>query len=412
MFYQIKCSIFAEDMCEAVNQRRKTLSFAFDYTLAFTYLCRQKSVAMEEMEKDKRFCIIMAGGIGSRFWPLSKVHKPKQFIDVLGTGQTLLQAAYQRAESVCRAENIYIVTSKLYKDLVKGNLPNCPEANILSEPERRNTAPCIAYAMGRITKRCKDAVVLVMPSDHLILDNDNFKEQTLKGFRFAAREDVLICMGIKTSYPNTGYGYIQYLDDVCAEGDCGIKKVKLFTEKPSLEMASRFVESGDFLWNAGIFIWSASAIGRAFERYLPEVADAMNRYSDLFATPDEAEALEKAYSFCPSISIDYAVMEKADNVYVIPSDFGWSDIGTWGALYEVSAKDENRNSIVGKNVMLYDCEDCMINVPETRLLVAQGLKGYIITESEGVVLLCPRDQEQRIKQFTTDVEIEKGNEYI
>lgn len=367
---------------------------------------------MKEISGEKNFCIIMAGGIGSRFWPMSRVKRPKQFLDVLGTGETLLQAAYKRAERICPVENIYVVTSGMYSDLVSENLPSLPKDNILCEPVRRNTAPCIAYAMAKIENRCKDALVLVMPSDHLIMDTDNFIAQIQKGFRLAERQEVLICLGIKASYPNTGYGYIQYMDNMCATGDCGIKKVKLFTEKPAYEMACSFVESGDFLWNAGIFVWSAKAIKNAFAKFLPEVADVLNKGMEVLNTDKEAAFIEEAYSICPSISIDYGVMEKADNVYVIPSDFGWSDIGTWGALYNVSPKDENGNSVVGSNVMLYDCRNCLVHVPKERLLVVQGLEDYIVVESEGVVMMCHKGEEQRIKQFTTDVEIEKGSEFI
>ncbi len=367
---------------------------------------------MEQIVKENNYCIIMAGGIGSRFWPLSRVKKPKQFIDVLGTGETLLQAAYRRAERLCSKENIYIVTSNAYKDLVFENLPECNAENVLFEPLRRNTAPCIAYAMKRIARRNPKATVLVMPSDHLIVDKDNFNEQILKGFRLAKREKVLICLGIKASYPHTGYGYIQYDDSQCAEGDCGIKKVKLFTEKPAYEMACSFVESGDFLWNAGIFVWGVDAIKEAFVKFLPEVYNALTEGEEAYNTSAEEAFIEKAYAVCPSISIDYGVMEKADNVYVIPSDFGWSDIGSWSALYGVSTKDEDGNSVVGRNVMLYDCKDCMIRVPEERLMVVQGLEDYMVVENDGVVMMCRRGEEQRIKQFTTDVEIEKGSEFI
>lgn len=367
---------------------------------------------MENIKDNKNFCVIMAGGIGSRFWPMSRVKKPKQFIDVMSTGETLLQAAYRRALRICPRENIYVVTSISYVDMVLADLPNCCPENVLGEPVRRNTAPCIAYAMCKIEKRCPDAVVMVMPSDHLIMDEDNFTNGIFKGFRLAEREDVLICLGIKATYPNTGYGYIQYMGDVCASGDCGIKKVKLFTEKPAYEMACRFVESGDFLWNAGIFIWSVKAIWLAFKKFLPEVSDIFNSGSHLWDTDTESLFIETAYSTCPSISIDYGIMEKADNVYVIPSDFGWSDIGSWGALYNVLEKDESGNSVVGKNVMMYDCNNCLVNVPKDRLLVMQGLDDYMVVESDGVIMMCRRGEEQRIKQFTTDVEIEKGSEFI
>lgn len=367
---------------------------------------------MQELKDNKNFCIIMAGGIGSRFWPMSRTRRPKQFLDVLGTGETLLQSTFERAKMICPIGNIYVVTSKLYGELVEQDLPECRKENILCEPVRRNTAPCIAYAMAKIEKRCEDALVLVMPSDHLIVDKENFVSRIFQGFRLARREQVLICLGIKAAYPNTGYGYIQYNIDVCSQDDCGIKKVKLFTEKPAYEMACSFVESGDFLWNAGIFIWSLQAIKAAFVKFLPEITDVILKGRELLDTDQEEAFVEEAYSICPSISIDYGIMEKADNVYVIPSDFGWSDIGTWGALYNVMNKDENGNSVVGKNVMLYDCTNCLINVPKDRLLVAQGLDDYIIVESEGVVMMCKKGEEQRIKQFTTDVEIEKGNEYI
>lgn len=363
------------------------------------------------MDKNN-YCVIMAGGIGSRFWPMSRTSKPKQFLDVLGVGESLIQMTYRRMQRICPQENIYIVTSSLYRDLVKQQLRGIEDKCIVTEPTRRNTAPCITYANFKIGTINENANIIVAASDHLILNEEEFVRTVEKALNVTKENDVLVTLGIKPSYPNTGYGYIQYNSQDFIPKDKDIKKVKLFTEKPDLQMAEKFIESGDFLWNAGIFVWSLQSINKALEKYLPEVYNIFLSGKDNYNTDKEETFINEAYTSCPSISIDYGVMEKAGNVYVIPSDFGWSDVGTWQALYNVREKDENQNSIIGKNVMTYDTKNCIINMPKDKLVVLQGLDGYIVAESNGELMICKKEQEQRIKQFLTDVEVSKGSEYL
>ncbi|MBP1629456.1 MAG: mannose-1-phosphate guanylyltransferase [Bacteroidetes bacterium] len=354
----------------------------------------------------------MAGGIGTRFWPLSKINKPKQFIDVLGVGESLLQMTFNRFERICPRENIYIVTSNIYTDLVNEQIPNLDPNQIISEPSRRNTAPCIAYANFKIASINPEANIIVAPSDHFIVNEDRFIYTVEKALHAIETNDILITLGIKPTYPNTGYGYIQYKENNDITNFEGVKKVKLFTEKPNYEMAIQFIESGDFLWNSGIFIWSLKSIDKAMQELLPEVYEVFNSGKKFFNTNKEKGFIEEIYTTCPSISIDYGVMEKASNVYVIPSDFGWSDVGTWGALHEVRDKDENNNSIVGKNVMLYDTKDCIINMPKNKMAIMQGLEDLIIVDANNILMICKKSEEQRIKQFVTDIEVEKGTEYL
>ncbi len=354
----------------------------------------------------------MAGGIGSRFWPLSRVQCPKQFIDILGVGETLLQMTFKRFEALCPKENIYVVTSRMYKQLVLEQLPMINPDCVITEPMRRNTAPCIAYANAKIKQKNPNAKIVVAPSDHLILDQEEFKRKIELGFSIVENEDVLITLGIEPTYPNTGFGYIQYTDDEAISASNEVKKVKLFTEKPEYEMALQFIKSGDFLWNAGIFIWSLKSIENAMSEFLPEIHDLFDQGKEFYDTEEEIDFIDVTYSACPSISIDYGVMEKASNVYVIPSSFGWSDIGTWNALYEQREKDEFSNSFVGKNVMTYEVSNCLINTPKEKLVILQGLEDYIVVDSDDILMICKKSEEQRIKQFVTDVEVEKGNDYL
>ena len=358
------------------------------------------------------YCIIMAGGVGSRFWPMSRISKPKQFLDVLGIGQSLIQMTYERFKKICPENNIYIVTNNVYKDLVLQQLSGIDEENIITEPARRNTAPCITYANFKIMSKNPDANIIVAPSDHVILNEKEFIRIVSKALEITKENDVLVTLGIKPSYPNTGYGYIQYDKGDFIPKDNDIKKVKLFTEKPDLQMAKMFIQSGDFLWNAGIFIWSLQSINKALCNYLPEVYNIFLEGKDNYNTDKEEAFINEAYTSCPAISIDYGVMEKAGNVYVIPSDFDWSDVGTWNALYKIREKDSNSNSIVGKNVMTYDTKNSIINVPKDKLVVLQGLDGYIVVESGDILMVCKKEEEQRVKQFLTDVEVSKGIEYL
>lgn len=358
------------------------------------------------------FCIIMAGGIGARFWPLSRQHHPKQFIDILGTGETLIQATFNRFTRICPPENIYIVTNEIYKSQVLDQLPLISEEQVLCEPSRRNTAPCIAYANYRILQINPDANIVVAPSDHIILKEDLFIEVITSALKAAGENDWLLTLGIQPSRPDTGYGYIQFDESQGYASDTRIRKVKTFTEKPQLEMALQFLASGDFLWNSGIFIWKLKSILAAFDKYLPEVDQLFRAGIGKYNTAEEESFIRKTYTICKSISIDYGVMEKADNVYVLASDFGWSDLGTWGSLYETRLKDEQGNAVVGQNVMMYDTRNCIVNMPKDKLVVLHGLDDYIVVEDEGVLLVCRKGDEQQIRQFVNDVLIEKGEKYV
>lgn len=360
------------------------------------------------------FCVIMAGGVGSRFWPLSRLEKPKQFLDILGIGKTLLQQTYDRFKKICPQENILIVTSKIYKDLIKVQLPDIQEQNILLEPVRRNTAPCIAYANHKIKLKNPDANIVVSPSDHLIMDEQKFLDAISNGLDFTSKNDVLLTLGIKPNRPETGYGYIQ----VCSEAkeefliNTDFKKVKTFTEKPEYEMAKIFFESGEFFWNSGIFVWSLKSINEAFEKSLNDVNNLFIDSKEFFNTESEEQYIDRVYSECQSISIDYGVMERAENVFVLPSEFGWSDLGTWGSLYESIDKDENNNAISGDSVMVYNTKNSIINVPNGKLVVVQGFEDVIIAESKDILLISTLKGEQFIRQIVNEVKIEKGDKFI
>ncbi len=358
------------------------------------------------------YCIIMAGGIGARFWPMSRKDHPKQFIDILGTGETLIQATFKRFLKICPLENIYIVTNDSYKKLVLKQLPQLSEEQVLCEPSRRNTAPCIAYANYRILQRNPEANIVVAPSDHIILKEDIFTEVILAALNASNNNDWLLTLGIQPNRPDTGYGYIQFDEGKTYKNDNRIKKVKTFTEKPQLEMAKQFLASGDFLWNSGIFIWKLKTIMQSFTQYLPDVDQLFSAGIGKYNTAEETHFIEQTYAMCKNISIDYGVMEKADNVYVLSSDFGWSDLGTWGSLYETRAKDNEGNAVVGQNVMMYDSRNCIVNMPKEKLVVLQGLDGYIVVEEENTLLICRKEDEQQIRQIVNDVMIEKGEKYV
>lgn len=354
----------------------------------------------------------MAGGVGSRFWPMSRTAHPKQFLDILGTGKTLLQQTYSRFLRLCPPENIYIVTNDSYVDLVKEQLPKINPENILSEPARKNTAPCVAYASYKIAQLNPDALTVVAPSDHLITKEDTFVKAIRACYAKAESEDCLVTLGIRPSRPDTGYGYIQFVESSEKEKDKRIKKVKTFTEKPELEMAKFFLQSGDFLWNSGIFIWSVKSVIAAFEKHAPEMHAIFNEGNSVYNTPEEADFIAKAYTNCKNISIDYAIMEQADNVYVRSSIIGWSDLGTWGSLYDHIKHDDRDNAVVGKNVLLYDSNNCIVNVPKDKLVVMQGLEGYIVVESDGILLICKKEDEQHIRTFVNDVKVLKGDKFV
>lgn len=361
---------------------------------------------------NNHYCIIMAGGVGSRFWPMSVTSHPKQFLDILGTGRTLIQQTYDRFKELCPAKNIFVVTSDIYENLVAEQLPNLPKANILTEPARKNTAPCIAYASYKIHQLNPKAVTVVAPSDHLITKEDTFVKAIKSCFTKAEEEDCLVTLGIKPTRADTGYGYIQYKDSPAKEKDKRIYKVKTFTEKPDHEMARFFIESGDFLWNSGIFIWKTASIIKALEQNDAELANVFKEGTDSYNTPKEADFVKRAYNVCKNVSIDYAVMEKAQNVYVRESIIGWSDLGTWGSLFTHIQHDKGNNAVVGKNVMLYDCKDCIVHVPKEKLVVLQGLEDYIVVESDGILMVCKKQDEQQIRNFVNDVKVQKGDKFV
>ncbi len=355
------------------------------------------------MEMCENFCVIMAGGIGSRFWPLSTSDRPKQFIDILGIGKTLLQLTFERFNKILPAENVFVVTSEKYKELVMEQLPQLRESQVLLEPIRRNTAPCIAYATYKILSICPSARIVVSPSDHLILKEDLFLSEIEKGLQFAGDNEVLVTLGIQPSRPETGYGYIQVNEKLTYNNFDNLYKVKTFTEKPDRDMAKVFVETGEFYWNSGIFVWSATAIHHAFEKYLPDLNLLFEKGKKLLNTADECFFINKSYSECPNISIDYGIMEKADNVYVLTADFGWSDLGTWGSLYENHPLDAKGNAVSGSKIFLYETGGCIVNLPQEKVAVIQGLKDYIVVESQKTLLICKKDDEQQIRQFVADV---------
>ena len=353
------------------------------------------------------YVIIMAGGIGSRFWPYSRNDHPKQFIDVMGVGSSLLQLTFERFAQVCPKENIYIVTSENYYDLVKKQLPDATDDQILLEPGRKNTAPCIAYASYKIREKDPEATMVVTPADHAILKESIFIEAIRKSLDHASKENVLITLGIKPNRPETGYGYIQYI----INNDSTFKKVKTFTEKPQLELAKKFLESGEFVWNAGIFIWNVNSIIEAFEHFLPEISESFESIKQDFYKPEEKASIARIYSHFKLISIDYGVMEKADNVFVILGDYGWSDLGSWSTLHEIKEKDENQN-VVEANVLLYDVKDSLFLADQKKLIVAQGLEGFLVADSGDVLLICKKDLEEEFRTIFRDVKQKKGNSFI
>jgi mannose-1-phosphate guanylyltransferase len=342
----------------------------------------------------------MAGGVGSRFWPFSRNDRPKQFLDFFGTGRTLLQLTFDRIRHVVPAENILIVSNVIYKDLILEQLPEIKANQVLLEPNRRNTAPCIAYAINRIKSMTDKANIIVAPSDHLILKENDFIDTIKVGLDFIEKNDCLLTLGIKPSRPETGYGYIQ-ID----EGETNLRRVKTFTEKPNAELAQIFFETGEFFWNSGIFLWNLQAIDKAFDDLLPEVSTKFKAGEEFFNTEKEQEFIDQMYPSCPNISIDYGIMEKAKDVYVLCSDFGWTDLGTWGSLYEMSPKDEHENVTLKCKTAFYESEDNIIVLPSEKLAVIQDLNGYIVAESNNVLLICKRENEQRIRQFVNDMNV-------
>ncbi len=357
----------------------------------------------------KNYVAIMAGGIGSRFWPMSRAEMPKQFLDILNIGRTLIQSTYDRFEKFIPKENIFVVTSAQYREIVQEQLPALNPKNILCEPSRKNTAPCIAYISYKLNCLDPNANLICAPADHLITEPDAFIEICKNALHFTSHIKALITLGIKPTNPNTGYGYIQY--ESLAAGE-NIFKVKLFTEKPDRELAKTFVESGDFLWNAGIFVWQVKNIIKAFETHIPELHEVFDAEKENLNTGEEEAAIERIYPQCTNVSIDYAVMEKADNVYVIPSSFGWSDLGTWTSAYDIIEKDYLDNAVGGNEVVVIDATKNMVQVPNNKLVVLQGLDDFIIVDTEDVLLICKKDKEQEIKHYVAEVKRNKGDKFL
>ncbi len=359
------------------------------------------------MSKNSKYVVIMAGGIGSRFWPYSRNARPKQFLDVLGTGRTLLQMTFDRFLPITTADKIYIVSNEQYAGLIKEQLPELTDDQILLEPERRNTAPCIAYAAYKIRERDPDAVMTVTPADHTIFKEDIFHSAIQTAAYAAAEDDKLITIGIMPTRPETGYGYIQYLDST----ETSVKKVKTFTEKPQIDLAKKFLESGDFVWNAGIFVWSIKSIIKAFENHLPDISEIFEEGKGTFYSDQEQAFIKKAYSLCKSISVDYGIMESAQNVYVVLGEFVWSDLGSWNSLHDIREKDGGGN-VIEANALLYECKDNFVKAKKDKVLVLQDLEGYLVADFDDVLIICKKDQDAKFREFFNDVKSKRGDQFI
>jgi mannose-1-phosphate guanylyltransferase len=354
------------------------------------------------------YVLIMAGGVGSRFWPKSRNHFPKQFIDILGIGKSLLQLTYERFEKICPKENIYILSNQQYLELIQEQLNGIAINNVLLEPSRNNTAPCIAYASYKILKQNPDANIVVAPSDHLILKETEFLDKIEQALDYTAINDALVTLGISPTRPDTGYGYINFQK----EGIDGVHKVVQFLEKPVLEKAQEYLNSGNYLWNAGIFIWSAQSIQKAFQNYASEIDVLFANGKEVYNTSAEADFINENYPKSPNISIDYAILEKADNVYTIPADIGWSDLGTWASLHEVAEKDKDYNSLSVDHLHLEDTQNCIIHLPKGKAAVIKGLDDFIVVDDGKVLLIYPKGNEQEIKAVAGKMVVEFGEGYL
>jgi mannose-1-phosphate guanylyltransferase len=361
------------------------------------------------MQNNNTYVVIMAGGIGSRFWPVSRNARPKQFLDILGVGQSLLQLTFERFKKICSVDQIYIVTNENYRSLLTEQLPEVSEEQILFEPMRKNTAPCVAYACNKIAAINSKANIIIAASDHYILKETVFFEVVQKSLDYVSHNNYLITLGIQPTRPDTGYGYIQFVDD---QNEDGVFKVKSFTEKPNRELALAFINSGEFLWNSGLFIWNVKTILKAIQTHLPEIHEAFLGLDKKLTKQEETKRVASAYALCSNISIDFGVMEKATNVRVIPSNFGWSDVGTWASLYDIREHDYHDNAVAGKQVMMYDSVNNMIHADDKKLVVVYGLENYIVIDSPDVLLICPKDQEQKIKDITVDIKRNKGDKFL
>ena len=346
--------------------------------------------------------IIMAGGVGSRFWPMSTAERPKQFIDVLGVGRTLLQLTKERFSGICPPENVWVLTNRRYADIVKEQLPDVPEGNILLEPCRRNTAPCIAYVSWRIKLKDPKANIVVSPSDHLVLNVPEFQRVISSALQYASETDAIVTLGMKPTRPETGYGYIQADLSAACERNREIFRVDAFKEKPDLKTAKEYVKKENMLWNAGIFVWNINTIINALRVYAPQINFIFESMQNVLGTKDEQAAIRERFPQCENISIDYAILEKADEIYCFPASFGWSDLGTWGSLRENTMQDAGGNAVIGSTVKLYETKNCVVHVAQERRVVVQGLDGYIVAEKDDTLLICKLSEEQRIKEFSAE----------
>ncbi|MBQ4393131.1 MAG: mannose-1-phosphate guanylyltransferase [Prevotella sp.] len=346
--------------------------------------------------------VIMAGGVGSRFWPMSTAEKPKQFIDVLGTGKTLLQLTVERFGPLISPNNIWVVTNRDYVDIVREQLPDMPAANILCEPCRRNTAPCIAYVSWRIKAQDPQANIVVTPSDHVVMNPQEFQRVISECMNFTADSDAIVTLGMKPTRPETGYGYIQADLSANSLRNKGIFRVDSFREKPDLETAQQYIKKNNYFWNAGIFIWNVSTIVNAFRIYQPKLSKIFEQLLPVYGTPQEQKAIDEQFPKCENISVDYAIMEKAEEIFVCPADFGWSDLGTWGSLLTQSKRDLYGNALIGQNISLFETTNCIVHTTEEKKVVVQGLDGYIVAEKDNTLLICKLSEEQRIKQFQAE----------
>lgn len=354
------------------------------------------------MAKINNHLVIMAGGVGSRFWPMSTAERPKQFIDVLGTGKTLLQLTVERFGSLVQPENVWVVTNQQYAEIVAEQLPDMPQTNILCEPCRRNTAPCIAYISWRIKSQDPKANIVVTPSDHIVTNVQEFQRVVSECMKFTSDTDAIVTLGMKPTRPETGYGYIQTDLSAACERNKEIFRVDAFKEKPDLKTAQEYVKKNNMLWNAGIFVWNINTIINALRVYAPQINGIFEGMQNVLGTKDEQAAIRERFPQCENISIDYAILEKADEIYCFPASFGWSDLGTWGSLRENTVQDAGGNAVIGNNVKLYETKNCVVHVAQERRVVVQGLDGYIVAEKDNTLLICKLSEEQRIKEFSAE----------
>lgn len=354
---------------------------------------------MKIMSKSSNHLVIMAGGVGSRFWPMSTSERPKQFIDVLGVGKSLLQLTYERFSGFS-PENIWVVTNQKYVELVHQQLPEIPYGNILQEPCRRNTAPCIAYVSWRIKSKDPKANVVVTPSDHIVTDVEEFRRIIKLCMDFTQDSDAIVTLGMKPNRPETGYGYIKADLSVSSLRQKKIFRVDKFKEKPNLETAQEYIKESDYFWNAGIFIWSVSTIVNVFRVYQPAIAKIFENLMPVYGTVDEQQMINAVYPECENISVDYAIMERVEEIFVCPADFGWSDLGTWGSLQMQTKHDLYGNTLIGEKIEMYESHNCVVHTLQQKQVVIQGLDNYIVAEKDGVLLICKLSEEQRIRQFS------------